>query len=354
VKVGLEENGQCIDRDGNGTIETSRDLNADGVISSNEVLDWGKDECVLCETIVIPGKEGAYKPGEYKGSYSGSSGPRGIAIDENNNLWAGIYSGRKYYYIDGRDGKIHKTIDVASVGHNPYGAVIDKNGILWSSSLSGRHLLKLNTKNYSFKRVNIPHTTYGIALDNNNHIFVAGWTYNKLSRVNILSDNVDWTVRTSGSPKGVAVDNNGDVWVANYYDNKVTRWSNDGTQKASIRVGSMPSGVAIDAAGKPWAVNYGDGYLKRINPATNTVELEKLIQGKHYSYSDMTGIVARSMTTRIGTWTVVFDSGAENTKWGTEIKNTPVARYLQVETTMQILSGETSPILNHMSISFKQ
>ncbi|MBU4289020.1 MAG: hypothetical protein KKI12_12725, partial [Proteobacteria bacterium] len=125
------------------------------------------------------------------------------------------------------------------------------------------------------------------------------------------------------------------------------------------------------------------------NPATNTVELEKLVKGQHYSYSDMTGIVARSMTTRIGTWTVVFDSGAGDTKWGTialntstpeetiakvrarsstdqkkwsawedlgkeaEIKTTPDGRYLQIETTMQLLSGETSPILKDMSVSVK-
>ncbi|MCG2754103.1 MAG: hypothetical protein L6247_00790, partial [Desulfobacteraceae bacterium] len=134
VKVGLEENGQCIDRDGNGTIETSRDLNGDGVISDSETLAWGKDECVLCETVVIPGKEGTYKPGEYKGSYSGSPGPRGIAIDANNNLWAGLFGGNNYYYIDGSSGKILKTVNFSSSGHRAYGAVIDKNGILWSSS----------------------------------------------------------------------------------------------------------------------------------------------------------------------------------------------------------------------------
>jgi len=388
VKVGLEENGQCIDMDGNGTIETSRDLNGDKVISDDETLEWGKDECVLCETVVIPGKEGTYKPGEYKGSYSGTPGPRGIAIDANNNLWAGLFGGNNYYHIDGSSGKILKTVDFSSSGHSAYGAVIDKNGILWSSSLSN-HLLRLDTKNNSFKRIEIGHQTYGIALDKNNHLFVAGWSSNKLSRVNILTDKVEWSVNAPRYPKGLAVDNNGDVWVANYYDNKVTRWSNDGNEKASISVGSMPSGVAIDAEGKPWAVNYGDGYLKRINPDTNTVELEKLVKGQHYSYSDMTGIVARSMTTRIGTWTVVFDSGAGDTKWGTitlntstpegtvakvrarsssdqkkwspwedlgkgsEIKTTPDGRYLQIETTMQLLSGETSPILKDISVSVK-
>lgn len=388
VKVGLEENGQCIDMDGNGTIETSRDLNGDKVISDDETLEWGKDECVLCETVVIPGKEGTYKPGEYKGSYSGTPGPRGIAIDANNNLWAGLFGGNNYYHIDGSSGKILKTVDFSSSGHSAYGAVIDKNGILWSSSLSN-HLLRLDTKNNSFKRIEIGHQTYGIALDKNNHLFVAGWSSNKLSRVNILTDKVEWSVNAPRYPKGLAVDNNGDVWVANYYDNKVTRWSNDGNEKASISVGSMPSGVAIDAEGKPWAVNYGDGYLKRINPDTNTVELEKLVKGQHYSYSDMTGIVARSMTTRIGTWTVVFDSGAGDTRWGTitlntstpegtvakvrarsssdqkkwspwedlgkgsEIKTTPDGRYLQIETTMQLLSGETSPILKDISVSVK-
>ncbi|HQH42745.1 MAG TPA: hypothetical protein PLJ17_03030, partial [Syntrophorhabdaceae bacterium] len=166
------------------------------------------------------------------------------------------------------------------------------------------------------------------------------------------------------------------------------RLSNDGVVKATISVGGEPSGVAVDANGKVWAVNYYDK-ITRIDPATNKVDLDKQIRGFHYSYSDMTGIIARSMTTRIGTWTVVVDSKSDGTKWqgitwnssepqgtsikvrvrssadqknwanwedvvkGGELKATPPGRYLQVETTLQILSGEVSPVLNDLTVLIK-
>ena len=103
----------------------------------------------------------------------------------------------------------------------------------------------------------------------------------------------------------------------------------------------------------------------------------------------MTGIVARTMTTQIGNWTVMLDAKADNTKWstvtwngaepqgtaikvkvrsskdkqawsawedvqkGVALKATPDARYLQVEITMQILSGEASPVLSDLTIQIK-
>jgi len=392
VKVGLYENGQYEDRNGNGVIETSKDLNNDGVISDSETLDWGKDECVLLETVVIDGKVGSYKPGKYTGGYSSRPGPRGIAIDSKNNVWIGTFgnSKNKYYYVNGKTGQIIKTVDVSSKNHRAYGAVIDRNGNLWSSSLSNS-LLKLNTANNSMKIIDVKHQTYGIALDKNDHLFVAGWGHNKLSRINTVTDKVEWTVETGRQtyPKGLTVDDNGDVWVAHYYEDAVVRWSNDGKKKATIKTGKQPSGVAIDAAGKPWSVNYSDQYLKRINPATNSVELEKLIKGNHYSYSDMTGIVARSMTTKIGTWTVAFNSKSQDTIWdtvkitavtpkgtsvitqvrsskngkswssweavtkGAGLTKTPAGMYLEVETTMQITSGEVSSVLKDLTVQVK-
>lgn len=364
VKVGLSENGQCVDRNKNGTIETS---------SGATALPWGTDECVLFEV-----------------SLGDSSGPRGIAIDKNNNVWAGTYSSRKFYYIDGSSGTILKTIDTSPSNHGSYGAVIDQNGLVWSADISNGNVLRLDPATGSVSTVALGHMAYGIGLDKAGHLFVAGWTDNKLTRINTLTGQKEWT-KTSDAYglRGVAVTNDGDVWVANSYTDSVTRWSNDGVIKASIGGFSHPTGVAVDADGKVWCVDYGSQNIHRINPATNTVELTKTVGGSgHYGYSDMTGIVARSMTTKLGTWTVNLDGGAA-TNWGTVswngqdsaeavikvrvrvsadnkswsnwedvVKNTALksavaGRYIQLETTMQLLSGEKSPVLNDLTITTK-
>ena len=174
-----------------------------------------------------------------------------------------------------------------------------------------------------------------------------------------------------------------DVWIASTEYDKVYRYDNNGNLKTEIDVGDGPTGVAVDSEGKVWVCNINDDYIERIHPGNNTVELWKSIVGSngHYTYSDMTGIVARTVTTKIGSWTTVIDSQSSQTHWGAVYWNSEepagtsliakarssddqsnwsawedvangdivgsalIGRYLQVETTFQIFYGEVSPIL---------
>ncbi|TAN44620.1 MAG: hypothetical protein EPN22_05960 [Nitrospirae bacterium] len=381
VKVGLDENGQCVDRNGNGKIDTS---------TGSQPLAWGDDECVLFEVLLSVGKENTYVPGAYKGPYDSAPGPRGVAIDANNNVWLGTYGTHRFYYVDGSSGRIMKTLDVTSANHGSYGAVVDSAGILWSADIGNRNVLKLNPATGAHNVIRLGHMAYGIGLDKNNHLFVAGWTDNKLSRINTSTGQIEWTKAGESGCRGVAVTNDGDVWVANSFSNTVTRFSNNGDKKASIPGMNHPTGVAVDADGKVWVVNNGDNYIKRIDPATNKIDLSKAVGGSHYGYSDMTGIVARSSTTKLGTWTVLFDSKTDAVKWGSvswngpeaqgavikvrvrssndqktwsvwedavkgsDLKATTGGRYLQAEVTLQVMSGEISPVLNDITVKVKQ
>jgi streptogramin lyase/methionine-rich copper-binding protein CopC len=390
VKIGLLENGQYVDRNGDGIIQTSRDLNGDGDITIDEVLPWGQDECVLVETIVIPGKEGAYVPGTYTGEYANNDqnpGPRGIAVDRGNNVWIGTHDSRMFYYLDGATGRILRSIDVSSVDHTSYGAVIDGQGILWSSGIDKNHVLRLDPATGQFSVVPVGHTVYGLGLDRANHLFIAGWQSSKLTCINVLTGQKEWTRDGIYESRGVAVTSDGDVWVANSGPGTVARWSPDGVFKAQIPVGSQPTGVSVDASGKVWAVNLGDESIERIDPLTNTVDLRKTIKGaSHYGYSDMTGMVSRTVTTRTGTWTVVHDGRAVGAKWasvswhaatpdgtsvsvavrssddrrgwsdweavasGARLNSTPNGRYLQVRVTLQASASGSSPVLYDLTV----
>ncbi len=399
VKVGLYEAGQWIDRNGDGIIQTSLDTNGDGNITGGEILPWGQDECVLYEVVLIPGLEGTFAPGQYPGPYDTNywgTAPRGFAIDAHNNLWAGTYSSQKYYYIDGESGAILKAVDVSPWRHSAYGTVIDKNGVLWSSGHDKNHILKLDpsTDPPTISTINIGHFVYGVGVDYLDRLFISGWTESRVSRVNILTGIKEWTQYKSETygARGVALTNDNDLWIANSAYGTVLRYDNDGNFKASIAAGSVPTGVAVDTAGKVWVCNNGDEFIKRIDPNTNTIDLSKALVGSagHYSYSDMTGIVSRSVTTKIGNWTVVYDSGATDTPWGAiswtsdepagtsvivkvrcskdqslwsdwetadngvPLTATPDGQYLQIETVLQILSGVTSPILYDLTVKTKK
>ena len=379
VKIGLSEAGLYNDTNGDGFMNTSMDLNGDGNVTGSEILPWGADECVLFE--VLLGGTG--------------SGPRGLAIDANNDLWAGTYSlagGNKFYHIGGDNGTIFDMIDISP--YQSYGALIDGNGNIWSSCLS-TYVLKIDPTTKSITKVDLTHTSYGLGIDQNDHLFVAGWNMDRISKIDVNTHVITHALQGDTNSRGVAVTGDGDVWVVNSYDCDVTRLNNTLAWKATIDIGTgvTSTGAAVDAAGKVWACNYNDGYLHRIDPASDSIDLSKLILGHagtgvgmHYSYSDMTGIIARSITTKIGTWTVDFDSEVADMQWGTvswnsnepagtsvtvkvrssndqttwsawedvtngvALSSTPDGRYLQIETTLQITSGDVSPILYDLTV----
>jgi len=397
VKIGLYEAGQWIDRNGDGICQTSQDTNDNKDIDPAEILPWGQDECVLFEIFLKPGFKGTFAPGTKLQGYGGYDtnywgiAPRGLAIDALNNLWAGTWSSSEYHYIKGDTGAILTTLYVGGYPwyHNAYGAAIDKNGALWSVELSS-HVLRINTTNLAdIKKISLSHA-YGLGLDYDGHLFVGGGA--QLSKIDIVTCAVLWT-KASNAVRGVVCTSDNNVWVAGYgptpwvYDG-VTRYNHDGGFIASISVGPQPSGVAVDADGKVWVTDIGDTFIHRIDPNTNAVDLSKSLVGSigHYTYSDMTGIVSRTITTKIGTWTVDFDSGGLGTPWGTvswtafapagtsvtvkvrssddkiswsawetaingvPLSATPNGRYLQIEVTLQILAGEDSPILYDLTV----
>lgn len=391
VKIALAET-DCEDRNGNGVIETSRDANNDGNITGAELLDWGKDECVLKETVLAAGKEGTYTPGAFTNYSSyGDEGARALTIDGSGNVWAGIHRDRKYFNISSANGAIlGAAISTATEGHNPYGAVVDRYGNLWSAAYPNAHVVKINLATRAVSKIAVPHVTYGLGLDKNDHLFVSS-TEAKLSRLNVATGQVERTITPTSWGRGVVVTDDGDVWVANSGTGKLDRWANDLlSQKIAIDVGGAePAGVAIDQLGKVWVTAKYSGTIRRINPATNAVDLTKAVDSTsgHYGYSDMTGKVARTVTTRTGTWTVIYDSGVAGTTWGTlrwngnepagtsiraRIRSSanqqnwsnweqatngtafsaiPANRYLQIEVTLQLTTGTTSPVLYDLTVS---
>jgi DNA-binding beta-propeller fold protein YncE len=401
VKIGLYEAGQYIDRNEDGVIQTSRDLDGDGDITGAEVLPWGQDECVLFEVVLVPGHNGTYVPGTYEGPYDtdywGTS-PRGLAVDAENNLWVGTGSPQRLYHIDGATGEILDIVDVSPWDHYTYGATIDRDGVLWlvdrwhyPTEPPPTKLLRVDPSDLeSIREVRLPYEQYGLAADGLGHLFLTGWESNKLFKIGIETDEMIWVKNTTeGCARGVAVtpeDNH--VWVADTCRNSTLRYDNDGNFIAEVGGLAGPSSIDVDAAGKVWVTDRNDEYIHRINPETNTVDLSKRLSGTggHYSYSDITGVAVTTMTATNGTWEVIYDSNQDETPWGTiswtseepegtlikaearsahngtiwsawetaengvPLNETPDGRHLQIRVTLQIITREQSPVLHDLTV----
>jgi hypothetical protein len=174
----------CIDRNGNGKIDTSRDVNADGIITTDcdddnvpdnaaTVCTGGRslefygldDECVLFTTNTgLPGQIGrplALGPGIAQPRSWGSS-----------DAWAGTWKDGTLYRIQGKTGAIIDTVkmqDQQGVVAQPYGAAVDRYGILWAPNLGGHELFYFDTAIPAMqgmvKNPNGGGGFYGIAID---------------------------------------------------------------------------------------------------------------------------------------------------------------------------------------------
>lgn len=304
VHIGLLENGQCEDRNGNGIIETSTGLSDilpwtnSGGADNNGGVSTAADECII--------------------HYVRTSGTnvRTVAVDGANNVWVGGFGNLEHELYD-QDG-IAVPGTQFNLGCGGYGGLVDGNGVLWSANISQSLLLRYDpaTKTGNCIAVSL---SYGLGIDGNGYIWNSMWANNtivKISPAGVIEPG--FPVSTFGAPndRGVAVTPDNNVWVANSGGSDVSRLLNDGSLLAIIAVGTTPTGVAVDAAGKVWVTNFSSNNVMRIDPATNLVDLTvDLGPGAGpYNYSDMTGSTLTAAPDN-GTWTVDFDSGQLAAPW---------------------------------------
>jgi hypothetical protein len=328
VHFGLIENGECVDRNGNGVIDTSTgqgDIRAwrnTGGADSNGGVNTAEDECILHYTLVT------------------SPGTRHVSVDANNDVWVTGwvdgwgYPTRTFNLIDGRTGQIKRT--EGPVGYGGYGGLVDKNGIVWSARpllrwdpakpLSGPN--GVNWKGISWGPEWL---SYGLCIDSQGNV----WNTSN-GDYNIRKFAPDGTLlgtfyQGHHSAQGCTVGKDDDVWIAqglyNGAPNTVTRLKNDGRMVGQVWLPSVATGAAVDANGKIWTTNYHARNATRIDPTKGPIGADGVtpvgaidfttvdLGGNPYDYSDMTGSTLTGMPTN-GTWSFVHDSGVPNALWG--------------------------------------
>ena len=263
---------------------------------------------------------------------------RGVAIDADGNAWAGQFG--KTYGNNNVTGGVTKVDGTAvdttqnpprckilatlPLGVEVYGLAVDGRGYLWTSSTPTK---KVNTKTATLvDTVNHP-GNYGIAIDNMNRVWFGGWLQG--TDMNRVDGDPPYAVLRTGinTVTAVTVHPDGSVWGSDYQRGGVDKITLDNNGNITNKQffpdlgvngggGINTHGVGVDKAGKIWAPERFNGYVARYAP-TGTLEARYPVDpgNELYSYSDMTGIELRTITTSNGHWVQDYDSGYAKAVW---------------------------------------
>jgi RHS repeat-associated protein len=297
-----------VDRNGNGIVDTSTDLNDDGVISANEIRPWDAN--------------GDGMPDDERIAFFREigGGPRGVAVDANNKVWVSPYNGSGFRVFDNSTGVLEAIVNAPA---GSYGAVIDGSGNLWSAGgHAGNFIMRFDTNSRTYMETIAVPSAYGITVDQQGVVWMAPWPSNVLSRYDpVLKEVTSYNIpATSGG--GITVDRAGNLWFGTANSNRVWKFTFAEDRKTllsseSVVVGNAPKSASIDADGYLWTVSLDDSTAYKIDTQTNTtVPGWPIATGaRPYNYSDMTGDLLFTVTQREGTWTEIVDSSRLNAAW---------------------------------------
>jgi streptogramin lyase len=289
----ISEKKNCIDKNGNGLIETSEDLNGDGNISGNEMAP--NDECIAF--IVQP----LGNPSSYPGS-------RGAAVDKFNNVYIGYWNEAKVAYLDGKTGATIKTVDWQCP---TYGLVVDQKGTLWGQGNGCGWLMSYNPTSGQWQKASSYGangiSAYGINVDGKGRVWVGG----NLARYNPADGT--W-FKCNKSCAGIATANDGMVWLAKDGSGIGKVDGETCADLGTVNSGGAPHGCAVDFDGYVWGVNLGGNSVDKIDPGQTGKQIGALIGSRKigsgpYTYSDMTGYTLNYFTAPKGLYTTTFFAG---------------------------------------------
>lgn len=281
----IADKAKCVDKNGNGIIETS---------TNSQTI--GNDECI--KFIVSPNK----------GSYA-----RGAAVDKENHVWIGYWNSKALVRLNANSGA---TMADINLGCEPYGLVIDQKGTIWGQGAGCGSLIMVDpstgivTKSNNLPSLAYPAGAYGLNVDKYGRIWVASGNSASVYDPKTLQ----WKVVSMqwGGGRGIASSNDGYIYVAVDGSGgavKINGNVDPPKVEGFIKGAGNPVGAALDYDGFVWVVNQGGSNATKMDPKTMTAVGTVQVGSSPYTYSDMTGYTLNYFTAPKGQYGTVFFGG---------------------------------------------
>jgi hypothetical protein len=325
--------GPAFDFNGNGQLDTSRDLNNNGCIEPSEMLPFGQDELVV-----------RY----YRFDRQTHNFPRAVGIDLNGYLWVGFWNTRNIVQIDPNlpvglfspavGGGTPPFLEVLTNTPPPYGFVTAGSGFMYSATLGptvfewcpgdptvpgDAQITQVVTTSQDGRIA----SSYGIAVDSNCTIWAADWSGNGYLIKWVPSQGqagMQISPQGSGAPqRGVNVDLSGNVWTSHTGSSTLIRWNPITLTPATYTdtcSTTSHSGIGITFGGQIVNPSYRQEKVTffTYNPGPDTITVTGCVTCpgiSPYNYNDFTGALLRFALNE-GTWRTVYDGGCNDRIWG--------------------------------------
>ncbi|GAB5380301.1 MAG: hypothetical protein Alis3KO_09530 [Aliiglaciecola sp.] len=314
-----------VDRNGNGVIDTSTDLNGDCAITPDEMLP-----------VIDDNADGIIQISEYRDERviwvttfgDPSDLGRSLCLDTDGNLWAGTYSGREYWKFDLNGSPLAGPILTNTTN---YGCAVDSSGRLWGASL-GSTLVEVDTNTDTWTTNRTIQSNYGIAVGND-RVYLGSI----LHSFDPATGNTQLSIAFTGT--GVQVDGFGNVWfgtptLRKFSVNPATGDLNT-TPECSVST-QGGRGPIVGKGNNIWTINTSFDSVSQYDNDCNFISTIPVGRDP-YTYSDATGFGARTQTDPSGIWTIITDGGAAGTEWdsvswnGEPQGNVPAGASIEVE-----------------------
>jgi hypothetical protein len=353
----------CVDRNMNGVIDTSR-RDANGNVSLvNSAASPLADECVAMSAVLNP----MYPSG------------RGVATDSSGTVWIGysanngaiqaldpftLVPGPTYpitnvpLFAPDANGNVVATGGNATFANSfgqVYGLVADSRGYVYASTRVYRGIARFNTMTRQWDMLisGFNCIMYGITVDESDRIW-AGCSYasgisntgmvmydpnvNKVYRIGVAGEialshkgtapAVVQELRAGGQECPGCMANleitalstepaTGHIWAALHNRGYLGRLRVNGGNVAAATwefiqvpgVSGSTRGVGFDPAGFAWHLDPGTNPIYKIDPnSSDVLGAYPVGTGGHYGYSDFTGSLLFSFTAPRGSWSYRFDT----------------------------------------------
>jgi streptogramin lyase len=353
----------AYDFNGNGQLDTSRDLNNNGCIEPNEMLPFGQDELVVRYYRFDPRRHNF---------------PRAMGFDLNGYLWVGFANTRNIVQVDPNlpvalykppSGGFPPLLEDLSIPANvpgivAYGFVTSPAGYMYNAcvlgsafyewcpgdpSVPGDAQITQVVRTVQDDRAGDP---YGIAIDQQCRVLGADWSGSgHLIRWDPSQgqNGMEVSVQTvAGQHRGVNVDLNGDIWTSLTGSATLVRWDPNTLTPATYTDGCSQthSGIGITFGRQIVNPSYFRSTVTffTYNPANNTITLTGCVNCpgiSPYNYNDFTGALLRFALNE-GTWRTVYDGGCDDRVWGRLDWNAFIPDGTSI--TVRVRAGNSLPI----------